>query len=351
MTVLQQAEAGPVEGERFLSGTRISDLPAAPDFVRFKPGCGQRFLLTVDTEEEFDWSKPLDREVHTVHTVARLAKFQEFCEGQGVIPVYLVDYPIVSSPAAVEILKAAVAGGKAEVGVQLHPWVSPPHDEEVNERNSFAGNLPVELERAKFRQLRDKIEHTVGAAPLIYRAGRYGVGPNTAGILAEGGIAIDTSVRARFDYSAGGGPNFREFPIRPYWLDKDRRLMELPLTTVYWGPLRQLGPWLYPQMWRLPRLRGVLARIGLLERIPLTPEGVTIDEALRGIDIAIDEGLPVLVFSFHSPSLAPGYTPYVRNEDDLDALYDWWRQAFAYLAQRQVKPTSTGQLIESVALA
>ncbi len=103
--------------------------------------------------------------------------------------------------------------------------------------------------------------------------------------------------------------------------------MELPLTTVYWGILRQLGPWLYPRMWRVPRLRGALARIGLLERIPLTPEGVTIEEAIRGIDIAIDQQLPVLVFSFHSPSLAAGFTPYVRSEDELDALYDWWRQA------------------------
>lgn len=334
-----------------MSGLRISDLPTAPEFVRFKPDFGQRFMVTVDTEEEFDWSKPINREKHTVHSVTRLAKFQEFCESNAVIPVYLVDYPIVSSPAAVEILRPAVAAGKAEVGVQLHPWVSPPLDEEVTEYNSFAGNLPVELEREKFTRLRDKIVETMGAAPLIYRAGRYGVGPNTSGMLADGGIAIDTSVRARFDYSAGGGPNFRDFPVKPYWLDKAKGLMEMPLTTVYWGPLRQFGPWLYPQMWRMPQLRGLLARIGLLERIPLTPEGVNISEALRGIDIAIDEGLPVLVFSFHSPSLAPGYTPYVRNEDDLDALYDWWRQAFAYLARRNVKPTSTAQMIASVELA
>ncbi len=334
-----------------MASLRISDLPSKPEPVRFAPGFGQRYLLTVDTEEEFDWTKPLDRERHTVHSVSRLAKFQQFCESQGVVPVYLVDYPIVSSPAAVAILRDAVAAGKAEVGVQLHPWVSPPHEEEVNERNSFAGNLPAALERAKFTQLRDKIAETIGAAPLIYRAGRYGVGPNTADILADGGIAIDTSVRARFDYSAGGGPNFRDHPVRPYWLNRGRGLMELPLTSVYWGPLRQLGPWLYPQMWRAPRLRGLLSRIGLLERIPLTPEGVTIEEAIRGIDIALDEGLPVLVFSFHSPSLAPGYTPYVRNEDDLDALYDWWRQAFAYLARRQVRPTTASELIAAVTLA
>lgn len=334
-----------------LSNKRITDLPTKADAVRFKPGFGQRYIVTVDTEEEFDWTKPIARDGHTLHSVARLARFQEFCEAKGVCPIYLVDYPIITSPTAVEILRNAVAAGKAEVGVQLHPWVSPPFDEEVSQFNSFAGNLPTELERAKFRNLRDAIENAIGKAPLMYRAGRYGVGPNTADILSDGGIAVDTSVRATFDYSTGGGPNFRDFPITPYWIDRTKGLMELPLTTVYWGLLRQFGTALYARMWRVPRLRGALARIGMLERIPLTPEGVTIEEALRGIDIAIDMQLPVLVFSFHSPSLAPGFTPYVRNEDDLDALYDWFRQAFAYLERRGVRPTKVSELIDAVALA
>lgn len=334
-----------------MADNRIPDLPLNPDYVRFPPGFGQRFVVTVDTEEEFDWSRPIERTSHTVHSIARLAKFQEFCEGQGVCPIYLVDYPIIASPSAALILRDAVAAGKAEVGVQLHPWVNPPHEEEITEFNTFAGNLPEDLERAKFETLRGAIEQAIGKPPLIYRAGRYGVGPNTARIIADGGIAIDTSVRATFDYSAGGGPNFRNHPGRPYWIDRDRGLMELPLTTVYWGLLRQLGNWLHAALWRVPQLRGALARIGLLERIPLTPEGVTIEEALRGIDIAIDSGLPVLVFSFHSPSLAPGYTPYVRSEDDLDAFYDWWRQVFDCLRRRGIAPTRVSELIDAAKLA
>ncbi len=334
-----------------MAGLRIIDKPSAADRVRFRKGCGQRFVVTVDVEEEFDWTKPLGREGHSTYTVPRLRKFQEFCEGFGIVPIYLVDYPVATSELAADMLKQPLADGRAQIGVQLHPWVSPPHEEEVNEYNSFAGNLPVELETAKFSKLRDAIEHNFGQSPLIYRAGRYGTGPNTAGILRDHGVAIDTSVRARFDYSATGGPNYRDHPVWPYWLDRDGGLMEMPLTTVYWGLLRQLGPWLYPKMWRVPHLRGGLARIGVLERIPLTPEGVTIAEAIRGIDIAIDEGLPILVFSFHSPSLAPGYTPYVSGEAQLDEFYDWWRTAFAYLAQRGVTPSHIKDIMDSVELA
>jgi hypothetical protein len=86
----------------------------------------------------------------------------------------------------------------------------------------------------------------------------------------------------------------------------------------------------------------------MLERIPLTPEGVTFEEAIRGIDIALDDGLPVLVLSFHSPSLEAGHTPYVRTEDDLDALYDWWRRVFAYLELRGVKPTTVAGIMAAV---
>lgn len=334
-----------------MAENRITDFPPADRSVVFPADFGQRFILTVDTEEEFDWGQPIERTGHTVHTIARLARFQQFCERADVCPVYLVDYPIATSPAAMDILRGPLATGRAEIGVQLHPWVSPPHEEEVIEFNTFAGNLPAELERAKLRRLRQTIEDNFGKAPLIYRAGRYGIGPNTAEILSEAGLAIDTSVRSEFDYSFAGGPNFRGMPLSPWWIDRQRRLMELPLTTVYSGLLRQAGPWMYPRLWRLPWLRGALSRLHIMERIPLTPEGVTLDEALRGIDIALDLGLPVLVFSFHSPSLAPGYTPYVRSEDDLDALYDWWRGVFSYLARRKIAPTTVEQIMAAAVLA
>lgn len=326
-------------------------MPGAADMVRFREGFGQRFILTVDTEEEFDWGKPLKSSGHSIDSVPRLARFQEFCEGFGVVPLYLVDYPVASSSLAAEILRAPLAAGKAEIGVQLHPWVNPPFEEEVCEYNSFAGNLPEPLEREKFTRLRNLIEQNFGCAPLSYRAGRYGVGPNSVPILRDNRIAIDTSARSRFDYSSTGGANFRDLPVRPWWIDRSLPLMEMPLTTVFWGLLRRQGHWLYPRMWRIPRLRGALARIGMLERIPLTPEGVTVTEVLRGIDIAIDEALPILVFSFHSPSLQPGHTPYVRSEQDLDAFYDWWRTVFTYLAQRNVLSTSIGDIMQSVELA
>lgn len=325
----------------------LLDPPPAHAIARFADA-RPRFLLTVDTEEEFDWGRPLTRDGHSLSHLAQLARFQALAEDAGVVPVYLVDWPVAIAIAAAEQLGEAIKEGRAEIGVQLHPWVNPPFDEALNEANSFAGNLPPAIEAAKFRALRDQIEQHFGCAPLIYRAGRYGVGHHTAGLLRDHAIAIDTSVRARFDYSAGGGPDFSRHPAVPYWLDDKRTLLELPLTTVFWGLLRQLGDRLYPRLGRAPAVRGALARTGLLERSSLTPEGASAPEAIRAIDVALDDGLPLLVLSFHSPSLAAGHTPYVQSPADLDRFYDWWRQILAHLARRGVKPTSVSDILQGV---
>ena len=326
----------------------VCDPPGQDAIARFGSGWGQRSLLTVDTEEEFDWGAPFTPNQHSLDHVSRLRKFQQFCEGIGVFPVYLIDWPVATSPLAVEILGDAVKSGKAEIGIQLHPWVNPPHEEVVNAYNSYAGNLPPALEREKFQRLRDTIAQNFDTTPLIYRAGRYGLGPSSVEMLRDAEIAIDTSVRSKFDYTPGHGPDYRRTPLVPYWLDEPGGVLELPLTSVFWGILRKQGDLLQPLLNRYPPIAGALSKMGLLERIPLTPEGVSAEEALRGIDIALDDALPLLVLSFHSPSLVPGNTPYVRTENDLDQFYDWWRTIYAYLDKRGVASTSVAEIVKSI---
>jgi len=321
------------------------DVPPAGRTATFAPGFGQRVLLTVDTEEEFDWTGPFRREGYGLSHVAAIPRFQAFCEGVGAHPVYLVDWPIVQDAQAVEIIGDAVRRGTAEVGVQLHPWVNPPFDEEVCVRNSFAGNLPPALEAAKFMALRDAIETAFGTAPLIYRAGRYGLGAHTADLLKRAGIRIDTSVRALFDYSYQGGPDYSDHPLMPYWVDAERSLLELPVTSAYWGPLRQLGPLIHRVQRHVPTFFSGFSRFRLLERIALTPEGVSSEEALRGVDRALASGLPLLVLSFHSPTLAPGHTPYARDEAAVEALYDWFSQIYAEFARRGVRSTTVAEIV------
>ena len=315
----------------------------APAFVDLSALGSPRFVVTVDTEEEFDWEASFSRDRHDLSHIAAVPKFQDMCDEHGVKPSYLVDYPVTQDAKAVELLGGYAMENRAEIGVQLHPWVNPPFAETVSALNSYACNLPAELEREKLTRLHAAIVANMGVHPDCYRAGRYGAGPETPAILNDLGISIDSSVRARFDYSAQGGPDYSRHPVNPYWLIEGE-LIELPLTTVFGGAARQYGDIVFGNWFNSHTARSALARSSMLERIALTPEGIPIEKAIEGVDLALAEGIEVMNFSFHSPSLAPGHTPYVRDQNDLDKLYGWWTQMFDHLAASGVRPTTMAEI-------
>lgn len=312
-------------------------------FIDFGFDC-PRFIVTVDTEEEFDWTGPFTRDCHGTTHVGGIDRFQKLCDTHGVRPAYLIDYPIANDVAAVELLGRYVSDGRADVGVQLHPWVSPPFTEKLCVHNSYACNLPPELERAKLTALHNLITDKFGNKPQIYRAGRYGASHQSREILRDLGIVIDTSVRSLFDYTEQGGPNYASCPQEPYWITEGV-LMELPVTSVFSGAFRSAGTTIFNHAFRSSTSRGLLARSGLLERIALTPEGIPAEKAIVAIDIALNQKTPILNFSFHSPSLAVGHTPYVRTDEELERFYDWWVRIFAHLKARGVKPTHVNEIV------
>ncbi len=320
-----------------------------PTRVHFDSSFGTRFILSVDTEEEFEWGSEFARDGHGVTSVPALAEGQRFFEGAGVSPCYFVDAPIASSDAAVAILRPALEAGKAEVGVHLHPWVTAPFDEALSSRNSYAGNLPAATERAKLETMTRLFGERFGRSPRAYRAGRYGIGPNTLGMLDELGYVIDSSLRSQFDYRADGGPDFRKSSLRAHWAGPRLAMLELPLTSVFVGPAAGWGPRIYHRLGLLPTARALLARTGLMQRVPLTPEGVPANLACQAIDVALDLGLPVITMSFHSPSLAIGHTPYVRTAADLAALYHWFDAVFGHCAKRSIV-ASTPESVYQAAL-
>ena len=91
-----------------------------------------------------------------------------------------------------------------------------------------------------------------------------------------------------------------------------------------------------------------MARTGLFSRVPLTPEGVPVRDAIRAIDALIEEGAAILNFSFHSPTLEPGHTPYVRDARDQAAFFNWWDKVLNHLAKRDVRAASLDQLLAAV---
>lgn len=327
------------------------DLPP-PDaaYLDLPDSFGRRVAVFVDTEEEFDWTKPLSRDERSTTAAASLPIIQQRMQSFGVQPVYLIDHPIATDERCVATLRDYQDAGACAVGTQLHPWVNPPFNEDVNKLNSFAGNLPTVLERAKLAVLTDAIENGVGRRPKVYRAGRYGVGPNTANLLSELGYKADVSVRATFDYGGEGGPDFSDIRPLPYRVGRSG-LVELPLTAGYVGPLRGYGRSLFGAAGQMARGRGILARAGLLKRVALTPEGMPLADAVELIDRLLDDGQRLFSISFHSPSIEPGHTPYVRDARDLQLFHAWWDGVFGHCARRAIEPASIEQCLDAIAAA
>ena len=197
-------------------------------------------LVMVDTEEEFDWGSAYSRDNWRVgSSISNLWRLQDGLSAHRIKPTYVVDYAIANDDRSVETIGAFYQAGQCEIGAHLHPWINPPFVEELSVRNSFAGNLPRQIEADKLQVLRDAIRSRFGIAPRVYRAGRYGIGPNTHRTLCDLGFRVDSSVVPFTDFSGGEGPNFT---ADTHDLFFNEGILQIPLTCGFIGVARQLGP-------------------------------------------------------------------------------------------------------------
>ncbi len=299
---------------------RLFNVPYLP--IPEPPG-PPRLYAIVDTEAEFDWSKPFARHLVSVSNIAAQEGGQGVLERHGVRPVYVIDYPVATHPSAVAALRAIYGRGACEIGAHLHPWTNPPFTEAVSAQNSYPGNLSPDLEEAKLVNLIDAIERGFGFRPRFYKAGRYGIGPNTLALIARHGIKVDFSILPGIDLRAHGGPDLRG--LQPVlYLAGDPPIVSVPMSRGHTGPLARFGPAmnraLDTAVAKSLRLRGVVSRLGVFATDTLTPEGVTIEELVRLATALVQGGHKTLVMHYHSPSLAAGHTPYARTEADVAEL-------------------------------
>jgi hypothetical protein len=310
---------GADNAEALLSPSRrqIAALPAGPPIL----------IVAVDTEAEFDWNGPFLRTQTSVRNVHNQTMAQAIFDRFGVRPVYLVDYAVATRPEGYIPLWEIAQSGRCEIGAHLHPWITPPLSEELSNQNSFSQNLSAQLQQEKLGRLTEAIRSSFAIRPVTYRAGRLGVGEEIAGVLGSLDYRIDMSVLPGIDMRRLDGPDFRRGLDRPYWFGPGGRLLEIPAASSFTGflanprvpnavPAQLYARLSRPSLDRL-RLRGLFARSGLLEWIFLSPEGVTSAELRRLTRALLERGNRTFVMSYHSSSLLPGNTQYVRSELEL----------------------------------
>jgi hypothetical protein len=288
-------------------------------------------IVSIDTEED-NWYR--SRQDVTVQNIGNLRRLAGFFDRLGVRPTYFTTYPVAVDSRAADVMREVCGGGRGELAAHLHPWNTPPLIEAFIPRHSMLKNLPAELQLAKLQHLTAALEEAFEFRPTAFRAGRYGLGPETVAALLRCGYRVDSSVAPFVNLEpVDDGPSFVGAPMVPYRLAPDRdirepapngKLVEIPMSYgfsrapfSFWHSTRRLlearpGRWLY--------LPGLAHRTGLLKRIALSPEQSSTRDMLTLSRRLLEQGVRHLQLFWHSPSLMPGLG-HCRTAADVDRLY------------------------------
>lgn len=231
-------------------------------------------------------------------------------------PTYLLSAEIMRDERALDSVRSLE--GNAELGTHLHGEFAEPGAFEPTITSAFQCNYDRETERRKLQYLTELFRGTIGEPPRSFRAGRFGIGRNSLGLLQDLGYSVDSSVTPGVDWRRAGAPeaSFRSAPTQPYWPVMDRPdcaapsrgdLLEIPVTIrpSIMSRIPLAGHWAQPR-WLRP------TRCSLSQLIEI---------ATDEIECARDPNRPVVLnCMFHNVEVVPGTSPYARNESEARAI-------------------------------
>ncbi len=288
-------------------------------------------VVSIDTEED-NWEPA--RSGISVENIRELPRLDRFFERLGIRCTYFTTYKVVTTPWARDVIADLAASDRAEIGGHLHPWNTPPLREPLIPRNTMTKNLPAKLQCEKLATLTEALTANIGAPPVSFRTGRYGIGPETVAALVACGYEVDSSVTPHVSWEQyDDGPSFVGAPVSIYRIgptDVTRpaplgQLVEVPISCGF----NRRPWWFWAAVHRAARggalsgwhLTGALARLGVVQRIILSPELQSAAEMVMLGRQIVAEGLGHMHLTWHSPSLRPGLSPLALRDADVDALY------------------------------
>lgn len=287
-----------------------------------------KLIITIDTEED-NWGQ-YNLTNYEIENIKKIDLLQDLLDQYKVKPTYLVTYPVTSNEDAVNLLKRIMEDDRCEIGTHCHPWNTPPFEEVRNQRNSMLCNLLPDLQERKIRTLHNLIIRQFGVQPTSFRAGRWGYNDSVSQILERMGYIVDSSIMAFQSWEDYGGLNYSDVTPHPFCFERAVKaelyslrqspLVEIPATV---GFAQKNFP-LYNRVWQLVggrlgptlRLRGILKRMKILNKIWLSPEKSNSKEMISLTTTMLKQGYKIVNMFFHSTSLMAGFSPFVKTKND-----------------------------------
>lgn len=263
----------------------------------------------------------------------------------GAKPTYLLSPEVLRDEASVETLRSL--DGTSELGTHLHGEYAEPDAWEPDVTKEFQRDYAPDVERKKLTYLTDLFIRAFGHQPRSFRAGRFGIGEASIGILESLGYAVESSVTPGMDWTSAGAPglSFRGAPTQPYHPDReqprkpgDAAILEVPVTIR-------------------PRLLSALPCVGKhVEPRWLRPTRGTAEGLVRLAEDEIADarrrapGRPVVLNAmFHNVEIIPGGSPYAATEAQARGILERLRALLAFAERESIAVVGLGDVPEIVA--
>jgi hypothetical protein len=247
-------------------------------------------------------------------------------------PTYLLSPEVIRDERSAELLAGL---SDCELGTHLHGEYAEPETSDPDETTAFQRDYSPEIERGKLAYLTSIFERAFGKKPTSFRAGRFGIGPESLGILASLGYTVESSVTPFVDWSDKcPGLSFVGAPTQPYHPDpRDPKkpgaspLLEVPVTIRPRKLLRFLEPrWLRPT-------RG--------------SKGALIELAREEMNAG--DGVVVLNCMFHNVEILPGTSPYAATESEAGAILGRLEALLAFAQTEGIEVVGLSEVPEAIA--
>ena len=279
--------------------------------------------ITIDVEED-NWSNYATEPV--LSNIEKISTLQALFDRYSVKPTYLVTYPVAADRNAVSILRKIMEDGRCEIGTHVHPWNTPPFEEEKTFRNTMLCNLGKEIQYRKIESLHVKIHENFGVEPISFRSGRWGFDRIVAGNIRRLGYKVDTSVSPYLNWERDCGPDYsdhspeiRKLPAGENG-EPDSCILEVPATIGFLqSDFDSCNKWfntILNSKLKYFRLLGILDKLGIINKVWLSPEMANGNEMTQLAKSVEREGYTLLNMFFHSSSLKAGLTPFTKSHDD-----------------------------------
>lgn len=244
-------------------------------------------------------------------------------------PTYLLSPEVIRDDASAETLRKLAP--QCELGAHLHGEYAEPGAFEPDETTAFQRDYPEDVERAKLTYLTRLFQARFDAMPRSFRAGRFGLGPCSIGILEQLGYTVDSSVTPFMDWSdKAAGLSFMGAPTQPYHPDAKRpemrgasAILEVPVTIRPRAAQKipMIGKRLDPR-WLRPTKTGGKALVALAS-----------DE----IAATRSDRTPIVLNAmFHNVEVIPNASPYAATEGEASEILSRLGELLAFAVREGI---------------